>query len=393
MRAQTATAASLPALPHGWPKTLQLGLTDAPGGARALRARAVRLPLPVPRRRRQHRLGLDDLEPGRLVRLALRARVAAAHEIPVFTYYQLLQSKPGGGDEAHADLANLRNPDTMQAYWADVETFFRRAKGAKPVVLHVEPDLWGYIEQASSDDDAASVPAVVPDGLPQNAAGFAQEFVRMRDRLAPNVILAWHMSGWGTKHDIAIEDPPDRTVVGYATRSAAFYRSLGAAFDLSFEDFSDRDAAFYEKVEQRLDGLVHRRPTSTATCSTDARSCASPASAWPPGRSRSATRGCAMDNTTGHYQDNRVQWLLDGASGRAHLRAYVQAGYVGLPVRRRRGRDDLRLRRGRRTASRTRRRSAANTRPSLSADDDGGSSARSRGPTAAGSRCRPRATA
>jgi hypothetical protein len=28
----------------------------------------------------------------------------------------------------------------------------------------------------------------------------------------------------------------------------------------------------------------------------------------------------AMDDTTGHYQDNRVQWLLDGASGRAHLK-------------------------------------------------------------------------
>ena len=30
------------------------------------------------------------------------------------------------------------------------------------------------------------MPAVVPGGLPQNAAGFAREFVRLRDRLAPN---------------------------------------------------------------------------------------------------------------------------------------------------------------------------------------------------------------
>ena len=31
----------------------------------------------------------------------------------------------------------------------------------------------------------------------------------------------------------------------YAAESAAFYKSLGVRFDLSFEDFSDRDAGFY----------------------------------------------------------------------------------------------------------------------------------------------------
>src|SRR3978361_2078377 len=126
----------------------------------------------------------------------------------------------------------------MRTYWADVQLFLERAKGSKPVVLHVEPDLWGFIEQASQHDAAASVPSVVPDGLPQNAAGFAQEIVALRDRLAPNVILAWHMSGWGTNHDIVLEDPRDPTITSYATRSAAFYRSLHATFDVSFEDYA-----------------------------------------------------------------------------------------------------------------------------------------------------------
>ena len=67
------------------------------------------------------------------------------------------------------------------------------------------------------------------------------------ETLAPNVLLAYHLSGWGTKHDIVYEDSPDATVRAYATRSARFYRSLGARFDLSFEDFSDRDAGFYAK--------------------------------------------------------------------------------------------------------------------------------------------------
>ena len=79
----------------------------------------------------------------------------------------------------------------------------------------------------------------------------------------------------------------------------------------------------------------------------------------------------AMNDTWGHYQDNRVQWLL-GDQSRAHLRAYAAAGYVALPVRRRRGR----ARRAPATRSKDGVTNPApingNTRPSLSADDDGG---------------------
>ena len=93
--------------------------------------------------------------------------------------------------------------------------------------MHVEPDLWGYLEQAND----ASL-----------ASAFTQKWIALRDQLAPNVILAYHMSGWGTMHDIVYEKPPNATVVKYATESADFYRSLHAHFDIAFEDFSDRDA-------------------------------------------------------------------------------------------------------------------------------------------------------
>src|SRR5437667_30782 len=68
------------------------------------------------------------------------------------------------------------------------------------------------------------------------ASSFAQQFVRLRNELAPNVLLAYHMSGWGTKHDIVYEDPPDATVRKYAAQSAAFYRALHAKLDVAFED-------------------------------------------------------------------------------------------------------------------------------------------------------------
>ena len=36
-----------------------------------------------------------------------------------------------------------------------------------------------------------------------------------------------------------------------------------------------------------------------------------------------------LNDTWGHYRDNRVQWLL-GPGSRAHLKAYIDAGYAGF---------------------------------------------------------------
>ncbi len=221
-----AASAKLPPLPHGWPATLELGLAQEPGDTSG------------PMRFRYQYLaggvntgqGWATWNPDGTFASRYASESWAHGKIPVLTYYMLLQSKPGGGDEAQADLGNLRNAETMAAYWADVRLLFQRLHSKKTAVVHVEPDLWGYLEQA----DATAL-----------AADFARRWLQLRDELAPNVLLAWHMSGWGTKHDIVLEDPPDAAVRRYATQSAAFYRALHARFDISFEDFSDRDAGFY----------------------------------------------------------------------------------------------------------------------------------------------------
>src|SRR5262249_40985966 len=105
------------------------------------------------------------------------------------------------------------NTATMQAYWADLKLFFQRAGAYQNtrVILHVEPDLWGYIQQKAGSDNAATIEAKVGStgvaelaGLPDNAAGFAQGIVRLRDKYAPNVLLGYHVSVWGTNVDISI---------------------------------------------------------------------------------------------------------------------------------------------------------------------------------------------
>ncbi len=257
---------------------------------------------------------------------------------PVFPYYMLLQSKPAGGDEAQTDLAHVNSVTVMRTYYADLKLFFRRAHQAtkKPVVLHVEPDFWGYAEQASTGDEASTVPAAVAStglpelaGLPNTVAGFAQAVVALRDRLAPNVILAYHMSIWGTMHDIVYEKPSNATVRRYAARSAAFERSLGAHFDIAFGEYSDRDAGFYQVVQgnpklwfKPADFRRHLLYMKTFVHAAKLRMVI-----WQIPYGNTIMR--AESNTWNHFQDNRVQWLL-GDFGRAHLRAYAKAGVVAF---------------------------------------------------------------
>jgi hypothetical protein len=351
-----AGGSTLPPLPAHWPRTLQIGMADDPGGAAALRRAA---PFGL---RYQYLAGGVNTGSGWATWnpngtfASMYVQDSWRHDVlPVLTYYMLLQSKPGGGGEAQADIGNLQNAQTMAAYWQDVTLLFGRIHGAKPVVVHVEPDLWGYLEQA---------------GDVSLASAFAQKWIALRDRLAPNVILAYHMSGWGTKHDIVYEKPSDVTVRAYATQSAAFYNALHAHFDIAFEDFSDRDAGFYTKQEGNpktwftpADFRRHMLYAKTFVRLAHVRMVA-----WQIPLGNTVMR--AMNNTWDHFQDNRVQWIL-GPASRAHLRAYVAAGFAGFLFGR--GAD------GATCACDAAKDGVTNpppvdgnARPSLSADDDGG---------------------
>jgi hypothetical protein len=339
---QTArAAASLPALPSGWPSThFELGLADSPGGAAALHATA-----PFGFRYQYLAGGVNTGNGwatwntnGQFVSNYV-ADSAAHGATPVFPYYMLLQSNPAtGGSESAKDLSNLANHTTMAAYYDDLRLFFARAAGSTPVVLHVEPDLWGYIEQATGTaDDATLVPASVASsgdpaltGLPNTAAGFARAIVRLRDQLAPNVILAYHLSVWGTNWDISYSNNSDPEVDALAARAAAFYRSLGASFDLAFTDIGDRDADF-KKIQNGDGGAAW---WDAADFARYARFIAG----FVAGSGRRVvvwqiplgnTKMRAQDDTWGHYQDNRVEWFLDDPGG-AHLAVWRDAGVIAL---------------------------------------------------------------
>jgi hypothetical protein len=167
-------------------------------------------------------------------------------------------------------------------------------------------------------------------GLPNDVSGFARAVVRLRNRYAKNVRLGYHLSVWGTKTDIGLQDPPDKQVDALGRRAARFYKSLHARFDMTFAEFSDRDAGFKQLVygdggaswwnaadfrrDVRFDRVYSKRAGQRIV-------------KWQIPLGNTLMR--AMDDTWGHYRDNRVQWLL-GAHNNKHLRAYAGAGVVAL---------------------------------------------------------------
>jgi hypothetical protein len=321
---------------------MELGMADSPGGAAGMKATA---PFGF---RYQYLAGGANTgngwatwnTNGDFAKFYIQDSMANGI-IPVFSYYMLLYSLPaaGAGGESNGNFTNLNNTATMTAYYNDLKLFFQKA-GAFPsqkVVLHVEPDFWGYMEQHATSDDAKTVTAKVSEtglselaGLPSNVSGFARAVVKLRDTYAPNVFLGYHISVWGTGNDIALSNPSDATVDQLAGRAATFYQSLAANFDVAFAEFSDRDSGFYQFVygdsgHSWWDSEDFRRNVrflNGFSASTGKRIVM-----WqiPLGN----TKMRSVNNTNGHYQDNRPEWLLDDP-GRAHLAAYRDAGVVAF---------------------------------------------------------------
>ena len=307
---------ALAPLPVGWPHYLALGVSDPPGDAQTLHAHA-----PVDMRYQYLAGGVNTGHGwatwnagGSFVPMYVRESLAA-HVIPVLTYYQMLQSAPSvGATERARDLSNMRNQATMRAYWADYALLLRRvaaAAGSRLVVIHVEPDLWGYLEQAHAV---------------RLARTFAQRLIALRDRLAPHVLLAYHLSVWGTDMDITNSRPALGEIDKLAAKSAAFYEAVHAHFNLVFNDVTDRDADYYRDIEgnphtwwgpadfarenRYIAGFTRRTHTAVVL--------------WqlPLGDSHE-------NDTWTHFRDNRLQWWL-GAGAASHLRATRDSGVVGL---------------------------------------------------------------
>lgn len=317
-----------PPLPAGWPSTFELGQAECCNAAADQQYAPFKFRYQYLSGGANTGNGWATWNPNGTFASGYVTDSQAHGMIPVLTYYQLWQSTPGG-------YPNLTNTATMAAYWADVKLAMQRLNSpGNLVVLHVEPDLSAFMQQHATNDDATTVPVSVassgqPDvsGIPDTAAGLYQAFVHLRDAYAPNVDLGWHYSTWATGNDFIYSDPPDATVTSIADRTARFYATASARFDVAFTDLSDRDADFkryqygdngaswYTTDDYRRSTLFVGRFDTDAQLRTVI---------WqiPYGNTLYRAENDAWD----HYQDNKVQTLL--ADDRNQLDAYLNAGVV-----------------------------------------------------------------
>lgn len=266
--------------------------------------------------------------------------------IPALVFYELCPSNGPvgslcGKQDDKQDAANIADPTVMKAYYANWVLLLQKVGAfGKPVLIIVEPDLWGFLQSSThGGDNAASVSASVsssgyPDaaGYPNTAQGFAWALLHMRDTYARNAILAINSSPWGTGTDIGGDTSSSLDLTALAQRDAKFLNSAGlvgnpagvSTWDLISNDVADRDSAqanppvWWDRYNRTFPNFSRFLSfISLLTQDTHRR-----VVMWqvPVGNQYFDT----MNNTTGHYQDNRAEYIL------GHVSDFASAGIIGV---------------------------------------------------------------
>ncbi len=191
--------------------------------------------------------------PGQFARSYL-AENEAGGQLTLFSYYQLLHGS--GLSEGANQLAALNDSAFMRRYFADWR-YLLQTIGQKKVLLHVEPDLWGYAQQqaAAPNDLAVQVQSANAEdcgALADNFAGFGDCMVRMVRKYAPNARVGMHVSAWATSMDAMQNRTASRAAVlsSAETTTRFVMASGGSGADFLTVEASDRDHGYYASLGQ-----------------------------------------------------------------------------------------------------------------------------------------------
>jgi hypothetical protein len=266
------------------------------------------------------------------------------------------------GDTAKRNLDHLNDPSFMQKYFDGLVSLYRTmdASYTGQFLLHVEPDLTGYAQQLSNDrarcaadcipgvtDSPAGVKAAVASSgitqlkdFPNTMQGFFSAVLWLRDKYAPRVSLAYHVSNWATASTGRVDDlnqtansmtlgPVPVDAVALGKRVASFAALNGATtapvtrpgpvtshFDVIFNDILDNDAGYFAT---ELDHPEYWWDTENIDLPNFARwetylgaitsSTGLPATVWQVPLGNTVFK--VENNTRGHYQDNKLQYFFD----------------------------------------------------------------------------------
>ncbi|HEX3906187.1 MAG TPA: hypothetical protein VH853_25420 [Polyangia bacterium] len=266
-------------------------------------------------------------------------------QIPMFTYYQILQTAEAaftnfaeGTAEATQAAAST---SLMTRYYADWR-FLLQTIGQQKALLHVEPDFWGYARQAGAPTSvAAAVASANPTdcgSLPNTIAGMGQCLISMVRKYAPNALVGLHASAW----NIASNTNKSVDVTTDAKSLATFLAACGqSGADFIVVETSDRDAGYYQTVNNTdswwdaTDATLPDYAQDLTWVKALTEALGTPALYWqtPVGNS-------SQNNTADHYQDNRVDYFFGGSAAgvesgtattvAAHWSALAAAHVIGV---------------------------------------------------------------
>ncbi len=270
----------------------------------------------------------DQDPPGQYVVDFIHAAQARG-AIPMFSYY--IWYTIAGNVEKGPELAALADGARMKRYLADwrflCQTVARATGG--PVILSIEPDLWGFGQNVGGNDPtqvAANVSAAgiaSCAGLPDDMTGFARCMVAIARAEAPAALVALHVSSWGAQFDAFVDNGPSFDLLGHADRTAAWFQALGTATDLFTLDMSDRDAGFNGRW---FDATNQTRPNfadATAWAKRVGDKLGLPVLWWqvPYGHVGNIV---PCNQGQGAYEDNRVDYFFD------HPDRFAAGGALGI---------------------------------------------------------------
>ena len=247
-------------------------------------------------------------------------------QVPMFTYYEILQTAQStftNFAEGQAEVTQAAaSTALMTRYYADWR-FLLQQIGQNKALLHIEPDFWGYARQAGSPTSlAAAVASANPTdcgALPNTIAGMGQCLISMVRKYAPNALVGLSSSAW----NVAGNTNKSVDVTTDAKAVAAFLAACGqSSADFVVVETSDRDAGYYQIVKgsnswwDATDTTLPNYAQDLAWVKALTEALGTPALYW-----QTPVGNASQNNTTDHYQDNRVDYFFGGSAAGAESAA------------------------------------------------------------------------
>jgi hypothetical protein len=276
-----------------------------------------------------HWWGCYNTPPGMYATYFLQGAASATPpQIPMFTYYELLQTAQASITNFQEGTAEATQAATssgiMTRYYNDWR-FLLQTIGQTKALLHIEPDFWGYVRQAG---DPTKLPAQVSAvnatdcaSLPSTIAGMGKCMIAMVRKYAPNALVGLQASAWNSVGNTS----PSTDVTVDARAVAAVLAACGQSDgDFVVVETSDRDAGYYQIVQSQdtwwdpTDKALPDYAQDLTWIKALTEALGVPALYWQTPLGNAS--GTNMNNS---YKDNRVDYFFGGSASKVESGAPV----------------------------------------------------------------------